>query len=395
MKRISDLERKYVEEVLDNSFTSAKNYSFVTRLEKEFAEKFNTKYAIAMVNGTVTLHAALECAGVGEGDEVIVPALTMSSTNMCVLFANAIPVFADINPDTWTISIEDIKKKITPRTKAIIPVALYGLSPDIDAIMKIAKEYGITVIEDDAQCFLGYYKNRIVGSTAHMSSFSFQAGKHMTCGEGGMVTTNDPDLAVKLRRFSGLGYGSIGLDKGRINKEDIQSPTYERHVMLGWNYRPSDLCGAVALAQLQRLDELVGARIKAANHLKKAVKEFDWLIPQAIPDGYTNSYWTMVLKLNTSKVTWQDFRNKFRDFGGDSVYGAWMLGYLEPMYQTQRFMGREKIIARYGDYKYVHGLCPVAEDIQPKLLQFKTNYWDEADVIKQAEILKKTAEFFD
>lgn len=395
MKRISDLERKYVEEVLDNSFTSAKNYSFVTRLEKEFAEKFNTKYAIAMVNGTVTLHAALECAGVGEGDEVIVPALTMSSTNMCVLFANAIPVFADINPDTWTISIEDIKKKITPRTKAIIPVALYGLSPDIDAIMKIAKEYGITVIEDDAQCFLGYYKNRIVGSTAHMSSFSFQAGKHMTCGEGGMVTTNDPDLAVKLRRFSGLGYGSIGLDKGRINKEDIQSPTYERHVMLGWNYRPSDLCGAVALAQLQRLDELVEARIKAANHLKKAVKEFDWLIPQAIPDGYTNSYWTMVLKLNTSKVTWQDFRNKFRDFGGDSVYGAWMLGYLEPMYQTQRFMGREKIIARYGDYKYEHGLCPVAEDIQPKLLQFKTNYWDEADVIKQAEILKKTAEFFD
>lgn len=394
MDRISNLERKYVEEVLDNSFKSAKNYSFVTRLEKEFAEKFNTKFAIAMVNGTVTLHAALECAGVGEGDEVIVPALTMSSTNMCVLFANATPVFADIDPDTWTISVEDIKRKITPRTKAIIPVALYGLSPDIDAIMEIANENGITVIEDDAQCFLGYYKDRIVGSTAHMSSFSFQAGKHMTCGEGGMVITNDPDVAVKLRRFSGLGYGSIGLAKGRISKDDIQDPAYERHIMLGWNYRPSDLCGAVALAQLQRLDELVEVRIKAAEYLKKAVEEFDWLVPQAIPQGYKNSYWTMVLKLDTDRVTWQDFRNKFKKLGGDGIYGAWMLGYLEPMYKTKNFMGREKIVARYGNYKYERGLCPVAEDTQPKLLQFKTNYWNETDAVKQAEILKKTAEFF-
>ena len=395
MDRISNLERTYVNEVLDHSFASTKNYSFVTRLEKEFAEKFHTKYAVAMVNGTVTLHAALEAAGVGEGDEVIVPALTMSSTNMCVLFANAIPVFADIDPDTWTISVEDIRKKITPRTKAIIPVSLYGLSPDIDAIMEIANTHNITVIEDDAQCFLGYYKGRIVGSTAHMSSFSFQAGKHMTSGEGGMVTTNDPELAVMLRRFSGLGYGSIGLDKGRISKDDIQSPTYERHMMLGWNYRPSDLCGAVALAQLQRLDELVEARKKAAAHLLDAAAGYEWLIPQAIPEGYTNSYWTMVLKLDNNKITWQDFRNKFKEFGGDGIYGAWMLGYLEPMYRAQNFMGREKMIARYGDYKYERGLCPVAEEIQPRLLQFKTNYWEEADAVKQAEILCKTADYFD
>ena len=394
IERISSLERQYVNEVLDNSFVSTKNYSFVTRLEKEFAERFNAKYAVAMVNGTVTLHAALEAAGVGEGDEVIVPPLTMSSTNMCVLFANAIPVFADIDPDTWTISVEDIRRKITPRTKAIIPVSIYGLSPDIDAIMEIANQYGITVIEDDAQCYLGYYKGRVVGSTAHMSSFSFQAGKHMTCGEGGMVTTNDPELALRLRRFSGLGYGSIGLEKGRISKDDIQSPTYKRHIMMGWNYRPSDLCGAVALAQLQRLDELVEMRKIAAKHLKEAVVEYDWLIPQATPEGYENAYWTMVLKLDTNKVLWEDFRNKFKELGGDGIYGAWMIGYLEPMYKSQNFMGREKIIARYGDYKYERGLCPVAENIQPKLLQFKTNYWDEADAVNQAEILKKTAEYF-
>lgn len=395
MERISDLERRYVKEVLDNHFSSKKNYRFVTQLEKEFAEKFHTNYAIAMVNGTVTLHAALEAAGVGEGDEVIVPALTMSSTNMCVLFANAIPVFADIDPDTWTISVEDIKHKITPRTKAIIPVSLYGLSSDIDAIMEIANAHGITVIEDDAQCFLGYYKERIVGSTAHMSSFSFQAGKHMTSGEGGMVITNDPELAVTLRRFSGLGYGSIGLDKGRISKDEIQNPAYERHVMMGWNYRPSDLCGAVALAQLQRLEELVEVRKNAAMCLKNSVEGFEWLTPQAVPEGYENAYWTMVLKLDTDRVTWQDFRDKFKEFGGDGIYGAWMLGYLEPMYRTQAFRGREKMIARYGDYNYERGLCPTAEEIQPRLLQFKTNYWEEADAVRQAEILRKTAEFFD
>ncbi len=394
MDRIGELERKYVNEVLANGFASAKNYSFVTRLEKEFAEKFNVNYAIAMVNGTVTLHAALEAAGIGEGDEVIVPALTMSSTNMSVLFANAIPVFADIDPNTWTISVEDIKRKITSRTKAIIPVSLYGLSSDIDAIMEIAGNHDITVIEDDAQCFLGYYKGRIVGSTAHMSSFSFQAGKHMTSGEGGMVTTNDADLAIKLRRFSGLGYGSIGLEKGRISKDDIQNPDYERHVMLGWNYRPSDLCGAVALAQLQRLDELVEARKYAAKVLKEAAEECKWLTPQMTPANYENSYWTMVVRLDTDKITWQDFRNKFKEFGGDGIYGAWMLGYLEPMYRTQNFMGREKIIARYGDYRYERGICPVAEKIQPRLFQFKTNYWDREAAEKQAEILHKTVQFF-
>ena len=393
--RITDLERQYVKEVLDGGFASAKNYSFVTRLEKEFAEKFNSKYAIAMVNGTVTLHCALEAAGVGEGDEVIVPALTMSSTNMCVLQANAIPVFADIDPDTLTISVEDIKKKITPRTKAIIPVSVYGLSPDIDAIMDIANEYGLTVIEDDAECFLGYYKGRVVGSTAHMSSFSFQASKHMTAGEGGMVTTNDPDLALKLRRYSGLGYGSIGLEKGRITKDDIQSPTFERHVVMGWNYRPSDLCGAVALAQLERLDELVEMRELAAKHFLDAVAPFNWLVPQATPEGYVNSYWAFVLKLDIHKVAWQDFRKKFMELGGHGIYGAWVLGHLEPMYRNQAFLGREKTIARYGEYKYGKGLCPVAEAIQPTLLQFKTNYWDEADSVAQAEILRKTAEFFD
>ena len=217
----------------------------------------------------------------------------------------------------------------------------------------------------------------------------------MTAGEGGIVVTNDADLAVKLRRFSGLGYGSIGLEKGRISKDDIQSPDYERHIVLGWNYRPSDLCGAVALAQLQRLDELVAVRRYAAQSLKQAVEGCEWLKPQATPEGYVNAYWTMALELNTDKVSWRDFRDRFKELGGDGIYGAWMLGYLEPMYRTQSFMGRERIIARYGDYKYERGLCPTAERIQPRLLQFKTNYWDQSKAEKQAEVLCKTIRSFE
>lgn len=394
IERVTELERKYVNQVLDNAFRSSSNYCMVTQLEKEFAETFDVEYAIAMVNGTVTLHAALEAAGVGEGDEVICPPLTMSSTSLAVIHANAIPVFADIDPDTFLITPESIESVITERTKAVIPVSLYGLSTDIDGIMEVARKHGLVVIEDDAQCFLGTYKGRIVGSTADMSSFSFQSSKHMTAGEGGMVVTNDADLALKLRRYSGLGYGSIGLEKGRISKDDIQSPSFERHVSMGWNYRPSDLCGAVALAQLERLEELVEMRVLAAQHFLDAIKEADWLTPQYIPEYATSSYWAFVMKLDTDHVSWNAFRSKFIELGGDGIYGAWMLSYLEPAYKNHAFLGREKYIEKNGEYAFGLGLCPVAEEVQPRLLQLKTNYWDEADSMKQAEILNETIKSF-
>ena len=233
IERISDLERQYALESLNGQFETHNNYKFVTRLEKTFAEKTGTKYAVGFVNGTATLHTALEAAGVGVGDEVIVPPLTMSSTSLSVLQANAVPVFADVDEKTFLISAPEIEKKITEKTKAIIVVSLYGLMPDMDAIMAIAQKHNLVVIEDDAQCFLGTYKGQKAGTIGHMSSFSFQASKHLTSGEGGMVTTNSDEYALQLRRISGLGYGSISIQKARITKDDIQDPAYERHVALG------------------------------------------------------------------------------------------------------------------------------------------------------------------
>ncbi len=395
MERISELEKKYVLEALDGQFKSANNYKLVDRLEEAFAKKMDTEHAIAFVNGTATLHIALEAAGVSLGDEVIVPPLTMAATSIAVLHANAIPVFADVDKKTFLISAKEIENKITDRTKAVIIVSLFGLMPDMDNIMALAQKHNISVIEDDAQCFLGKYKNKLAGSIGNLASFSFQASKHMTSGEGGMVTTNDKDLALKVRRYSGLGYAGIGSRKKRIIKDDIQDPNYERHVVLGWNYRMSDVVGGVALGQLERLDELVNCRKEAARMFSQAISGCGWLIPQHIPSECEHVYWAFVVRLNNDAITWYDFRKKFIELGGDSIYAAWQLTYLEPAFRNQIFLGREKILKMFGEYHYKKGLCPVAENLQPKLLQFKTNYWNFEDAQKQAEILHATIASFD
>lgn len=395
ISRYTDLERQYVLDVLDGQCRNCVVGKAGVSLEKAFAEKMGTKHAVNFVNGTATLHAALEAAGVGIGDEVIAPPLTMSATSISILQANAIPVFADVDEKTFLISPKSIEEKITARTKAIIVVSLYGLMPDMDAIMDIARRHNLVVIEDDAQCFLGTYKGRKAGTIGHMSSFSFQATKHMTSGEGGMVTTNSDEYALNLRRFAGLGYGSISLEKARITKDDIQDPAYNRHVSLGWNYRMADVAAALAHAQLDRLDDLVAARVEAANVLLQAMEGCDWLIPQYTPAECGHAYWALAVRMVNPDITWYDFRRKFMELGGDGIYAAWKLSYLEDMFRNMNFGGREKLIRYFGDYRYEPGLCPVAETIQPQLLQFKTNYYDTARAEKQAEILRETIAFFE
>lgn len=387
--RIDKKEYEYVREVLDTQFSSSAGAVMMKKLEEKFAHVFGVKYAIPFINGTATMHAALAAAGVGSGDEVIVPPLTMASTSFAVLHANAIPVFADIHPDMWTINPESIEARITPQTKAIIPVSVYGLSPDMDPIMDIAEKYDLLVVEDDAECFLGYYKGRVVGSIGHASSFSFQSSKHMTSGEGGMITTNNEEYATEIRRFGSLGYAALGADKGKITKDDIQNPQYNRHSSVGWNYRLPELCAAVALAQLERLEELVEMRKSIAKLYLEAVEGCDWLVQQLVPEGYIHSYWTFVLKLeNEGEFSWYDFRKKYMELGGDGIYAAWQLTYLEPAFYEQAFASTQS-------QQYQRELCPVAENVQPKLFQFKTNYMDIAVAEQKAEALGKTIRYFE
>lgn len=393
MERVGQKEQRYIQEVLDGQFSARSTYQMVTQLEKVFAEKYHIKHAVAMVNGTATLHMALEAAGVGPGDEVICPPLTMSSTSIAVLHANAVPVFADVDRDTFLITAENIKKVITKKTKAIITVALYGLAPQMKEIMDIAEGYRLIVIEDNAECYGAYQDHKLVGTYGHMASYSFQSSKHLTAGEGGIVITNDDVLADKLRRYSGLGYAGINGKKGRITKDDIQSPEYERHVILGWNYRMADLCAAVALGQTERMEELIEVRCRAAFCYQEQVVACEWLHPQLVKEGNVHSYWTYVVRLDTETVGWHEFRNKYMELGGDGIYAAWKLSYQEPMFQNKSFLNREKLgIYKPYDYNIVH--CLNAEFLQPRLLQFKTNYYNLEEAERQAEVLRKTIAYF-
>jgi perosamine synthetase len=391
INRIGKLEKEYVQEVLNSNFQNSKNANMMGRLESAFVKRFGGGYGVSFVNGTATMHAALEAMGVGQGDEVIVPPLTMSATTFAVLQANATPIFADVDQNTFQIDVKSIEKLITVNTKAIITVALYGLCPDMDRIMQIAKAKNIKVIEDNAECFLGEYKGRLVGTFGDCSSFSFQSSKHLTSGEGGIILTTNLELAEKIRRIQSLGYAGVSATKGKILKSDIQDPTYSRHTSMGWNYRMPELCCAVALAQVERIDELVNHRIDCAKFFSDAVENFkDWFTPQLVEKEYKNSYWTWVAVLKRDDISWNVLRDQFAENGGDGVYSAWKLTYLEPMFKEMNLLGREKYISNKNLLSYQNGLCPVAEWLQPRLFQFKTNYMDISQAEKQAEILYKT-----
>ena len=390
MERISNLERKYISEVLDNSFETSKNSIFNNKLESLFAQTFNSNYAIGHTNGTATLHTALAALGVGVGDEVIVPPLTMSSTALAVLQNGSIPIFADVDIDTFNISPISIRQKLTNKTKAIISVSLYGLSPEYDEIIKICKEFNIGLIEDNAETFFSKYKGKYVGEFGDFASFSFQASKHLTSGEGGMLICNDEQLANKARRFSSLGYAGVSARQGKITRDDIQDPNYSRHVSIGYNYRMSELCAAVVLGQLERANDLVNIRIKTAELFDKAIEGSKLVKLQHTPDYCINSYWSYSLVLNTEfpEVEWYKFRKLFKENGGDGFYAAWKLSYFEPLFLNN-------IQNSKGVYqKYEKGLCPNAEFLQPRMIQLKTNYWNLEQAKVQAEILNKTINQF-
>ncbi|MFX0133224.1 MAG: DegT/DnrJ/EryC1/StrS family aminotransferase [Candidatus Hodarchaeota archaeon] len=395
--RISSKALDYLNQVVEYGFGNSSGPGMTGRFEKLFAEKMNVKYGIAHCNGTATMHSCLAAAGVKPGDEVITTPLTAAATSYAILHQGAIPVFADVDEKTFNIDPINIRERITPLTKAIIPVHLYGLPANMPEIMKIAEEHNLIVIEDSAECFLGKINGQPTGTFGHAASFSFQASKHLTCGDGGIVITNNEEYATKIRKFSCFGYHSLTSKSGGIlPKKERGDPDSIRHDSIGWNYRMSELQGAVALEQTERIEELVDKRIKIAEMFKEAISGCSWLVPQFNPPDYINSYWTFVCRFEAEEAgcTWQEFRQKFYENGGDFIYGAWRLTYNEPVFQERKFLGgffpidSEVYHGRKQQYKL--GLCPMAEKLQPKLMQFKTNYMDLEEARKQAEILRKT-----
>jgi perosamine synthetase len=242
-------EKRYVNECLDTNWISSIG-PFISRFEEGFASFCGVKHAIACANGTVALHAALLAHGVGPGDEVLIPTLTFIATANAVKYCGATPVFVDSEPTTWCMDPADLARKVTPRTRGIVPVHLYGHPADMDPILEVARRHGLFVSEDAAEAHGATYKGRAVGGLADSAVFSFFGNKIITTGEGGMVVTNDDAFAGLVRQLKGQG-----MDPARR----YWFP------MVGYNYRMTNIQAAIGLAQLEVVEEQLAARRRVAE----------------------------------------------------------------------------------------------------------------------------------
>jgi len=288
---IGNEEIRAAAEVLRRGFLTEKRGSgpCVTRFEKAFSEYVGTRYAIAVNNGTAALHATLLAVGVGPNDEVIVPSLTFVATAEMVATTGAKPVFVDIDQKTYCMDHNEIEGAITERTKAIIPVHLYGLTADMDSIMKVARDHGLVVIEDAAQAHGALYKGRRAGSLGDMACFSFYGSKNMTTGEGGMITTDRRDFSRAL--------GLI-----RNHGED----RYYQSVMLGHNYRMPELEAAIGSEQLLKLPNFLEARKRNAEFLLRGLSNLREVQTPLIPEGCEHAWYVFTLRLKGANAAKRD-----------------------------------------------------------------------------------------
>lgn len=241
-------EKRYVNECLDSNWISSRG-KFIGDFERAFAEYSNVSHSAAVCNGTVALHLALLALDIGPGDEVIVPTLTYISPVNAVRYVGATPVFADSLASTWQLDASDVERKITPNTRAIIAVHLYGHPCDMHTLCELAERRGLFLIEDCAEAFGSRYRGRHVGGFGHIATYSFYGNKTITTGEGGMVVTNDGELHERVRHYKGQG-----LVHGREYWHDV----------IGYNYRMTNICAAIGLAQLERADELLARKRQVA-----------------------------------------------------------------------------------------------------------------------------------
>ena len=315
---IGDEEIENVVEVLKSGMIA--QGPKVEEFEEEFAEWVGADYGIAVNSGTAALHVALLSCGIGEGDEVITSPFTFIASGNSIVYTGAKPVFADIDLETYTIDPDSIEDLITENTKAILPVQLYGQSADMDGINEIAEKYGLTVIEDAAQAHGATFNGTPVGSMGDMACFSFYPTKNMTTSEGGIITTNDEELAENARIFRAHG----------------ASIRYH-HSEIGYNFRMTDISAAIGLAQLDKIDDFNCKRIENAAYLNEGLRNVDGIITPYCADGSKHVYHQYTIRVEKGdRDDWVDIIN---DCGvGTGIHYPIPL-YNQPIYKSLGFEG--------------------------------------------------------
>ena len=337
----------------------------VTTLENNFADYFEVSHCIASSSGTASIHIAVGAIGIEPGDEVIVPPITDIGTVIGILYQNATPVFADVDPETFTIDPEDVARKVTEHTRAIIPVHLLGNACEMDGILQIAREHDLVIIEDVAQAYLTQYKGKLVGTIGSLGCFSLQQSKHMTAGDGGLTITNDNELAKRCKLFSDKGW---------------DRPLYKDVLFLAPNYRMTELQAAVAIAQLSKLKEDVNLRRRLAHELTEYLTDLPGIIPPIVRKDVSHSYWEYAILLDRKSIDIpvDIFGKALSAEGIPCLPGYTQLPmYLYPIFQNRRFYGNS--VCPYGCKPYGRevffrpGLCPNAEQILKDIIVIPWN----------------------
>lgn len=294
---LGDEEYQNVREVLNSGrFLQG---PFVEEFEEKWADFVGVNHAVAVTNGTVAIQLTLNALGLEPGDEVIVPSLTFGSTATAVVHQGGVPVFADIDRETYTIDHRDLERCVTDRTEAILPVHLYGHPAEMNEILSFADDYGLHVVEDAAQAHGAKYRGQTVGSIGDAGCFSFYATKNITTGEGGIVTTNDGELADELRLLR---------SHGMSNRDE--------HVTLGYNYRMSELNAAIGTAQVDRLPDFNATRTQITERYFDELDDLDWLQPATVRPYVSHAYFWAPFEVQTEmaslsgKEVWRELKER-------------------------------------------------------------------------------------
>jgi len=321
----------------------------VAEFEQAFAAFVGTREAVAVSNGTAALHAAIYALDVQQGDEVIVPAMTFAASANCVAFQGGTPVFADVDPDTLLLDPLQVEAKITSRTKAIMAVDYAGQPCDYDALRAIADRHRLALVADACHALGGSYRDRPVGSLADLSAFSFHPVKHITTGEGGMTSTNNPQLAQRMRTFRNHGIASDH------RQREAEGSWFYEMVDLGYNYRLTDFQCALGTTQLRRLPAWVARRQEIARRYDDAFADILGLKPLGLRADISHAYHLYVIRLDTERLS-TDRAGLFRSLRaeGIGVNVHYIPVHLHPFYRN-----------RFGTGA---GMCPVAEDAYEKIL---------------------------
>jgi dTDP-4-amino-4,6-dideoxygalactose transaminase len=363
---IGEDEKQAVLEVLESgelsTFIAAPGENFlggkkIKEFERRFADYHGVDFAVAFNSATAALHAAVVAVGVEPGEEVIVPPYTFTSTATSVLMHNAVPVFADVQEDIYCLDAEAAARSVSPLTRALLPVHLFGHPADMDGLMALAGQRGLKVIEDCAQAPGGLYKGLLVGTIGDCGIFSFTENKTIATGEGGMLITRDEAIAEAARMVR---------NHGETVWADQAERTYTS-TMIGWNYRMTELEAALGIVQFGRLDEFNRVRMELCDYLSRKLSGIEGLEPPSVYPGCRHVYYVYALKYDEDKlgIPREDF---VKALGAEGVpFGA---GYVRPLYLSPVYHESRPFAFRHyrGSARYDKGICPVAEELHEKRL---------------------------